>query len=104
MTNKDHVREEVEKTLQAFDHDLPLTPNPFLFPRIQAERAGQAGAMTWAWFGHIRLKYLVMLGIVVVNLITVIHYADWNAEVTTQKALMSELKTEFSLGPTADGF
>ena len=104
MRNRDQIREEVEKTLEAFDHDLPLGPNPFLYTRIQAERSDPAAGETRALFGHIRLRHLVMLGILLVNLITVIHYADWNSELTTQKALAAELETEFSIGSSAGGF
>ncbi len=104
MRDSDQIREEVEKTLQAFDHDLPLEPNPFLFTRIQAERAAHAPGRAKAAIWHVRLRHVVIVGIVVINLITVIHYADWNTEVRNRRALISELETEFSIGNAVEEF
>ncbi len=104
MKNSDQIRGEVEKTLQAFDHDLPLKPNPFLFTRIQAERIARAPDLAKAAFWQGRLRQVVILGILLLNLITVIHYADWNAKLTTSRALASELETEFVIGSAAGEF
>ncbi len=104
MRDSDQIREEVERTLQAFDHDLPLKPNPFLFTRIQAERAAHAPELAKAAFWHPRLRHVVIAGIVIINLVTMIHYADWNKELRNNRALVSELETEFSVDTAVEGF
>lgn len=104
MRNRDQIREEVERTLQAFDHDLPLKPNPFLFTRIQAERVARTRDLAKPAFWQGRLRHVVIVGILLLNLITVIHYADWNAKLTTSRALVSELETEFAIGSAAGEF
>ncbi len=104
MRNSDRIRDEVEKTLQAFDHETPLKPNPFLFTRIQAGRAMRTPGHAKAAFWHVRLRHVVIVGVVLINLITVLHFADWNTETRNHRALISELETEFSAGGTAGEF
>ncbi len=104
MRKSDQIRDEVEKTMQSFDHDAPLEPNPFLFTRIQAELTAYTSGVAKTAFWHVRLRHVVIMGIVLINLITVIHFADWNSEVRKDKALISELETEFSIGGSAGDF
>ena len=102
MRHGDQIREEVEKTLLAFDHDLPLEPNPFLFTRIQAERATHA-PVTAAAFWQVRWRHVVIAGLLIINLVTVIQFADWSTEAKNHEALVTELEREFSTGTTLGG-
>jgi hypothetical protein len=104
MTNGDHIQEEVERTLRAFDNDVPLEPNPFLFSRIQAEPAGRVSDWARGFIWHVRFRHVVMVGILLINLFTVLHYVDWSTKLASRQALVSELERTFSLGVFADEF
>ncbi len=103
MSNDDRIREEVEKTLHAFDSDLPLEPNPFLFTRIQAGRKGQASGAQ-GFVRDVGLRWIIILGILLVNLITVAHYVDWNASRALHQALVTELEKDFPVNTSPDEY
>ncbi len=95
MRTDDRIREEVEKTLHAFDNDLPLEPNPFLFTRIRAQRGSQSDGRRRRYVRDIGLRWIVIFGFLLLNLITVAHYAEWNIRHARQQTLVSQLEKDF---------
>ena len=104
MGKRDHILDEVEKTLRSFDDDPLLDENPFLLARIRAERERRLRQRREGVIPRINLKYAVVALVVVVNLVTVVHYFEWNSQHTLHEKLVSELKEDFHSDQSLNGF
>ncbi len=104
MEKRDHIAEEVEKTLRSFDTDPPLDANPFLLARVRAERERRLRKHHEGLVPRITLKYAVMLLVVVVHVVTLVHYFEWNSRHVLYEKLVSELKEDFHSDQSLNGF
>lgn len=94
MIQKHRIAEEVEKTLQAFDHDPPLEPNPFLLTRIRAEMEIRAKKTAKGSAVRIGLGQVIIVFIILLNLVTLSYTIKTNADKTLQKELIQQLETD----------
>jgi hypothetical protein len=104
MKDKKQLIEEVEKTLQAFDDDVPLEGNPFLATRIQAERDRRRQLRPAGFRLHISLNQAVILCVLLINIVTVIHYLDWNRNQTLHDKLVLALIEDVQIVQSQDPF
>ncbi len=94
MKQKTSISEEVEKTLQAFDNDVVLEANPFLFTRIQAKRQSHRNH---GFALKLNLKSIALALLVIMNLITAVYYYEWNAKKNLHERLVSNLKEDLKI-------
>jgi len=99
-----HITDEVDKTLQSFDNDVTLAENPFLASRIKAERTSRLLKRNEGFLLRINLKVVVMALILLMNLITVVHYVDWNSAQHLHEKLVSELEHDFQIEQSQNAF
>jgi hypothetical protein len=104
MADKKQLQEEVEKTLQSFDNDIVLEENPFLATRIQGERGRLRQKPSKSLRLRIGLNQALMLGILLINVITVVHYLDWKRNQNLHEKLVLTLKEEFQVVQVQDPF
>lgn len=95
--NERRVADEAEKTLHAFDDDRPLQENPFLASRIQAAMSSRMLRRNEWLPMRVNLKYAVMGLILLINLITAVHYFESNSTTTLQERLVSDLEQDFQI-------
>ena len=98
------IAEEVEQTLRAFDQDEPLEENPFLISRLKAVMNSRLPGRHEGFPARFNPKYVVMAVILLINLITVVHYLDWNSTRRLQEELVTELQEDFQIDQSQSGF
>lgn len=82
MKNEEKIKEEVEKTLNAFNSISNLDENPYLFTRIQAEiENGETGAKAKTAGGILRTAFLILF--LMLNLFTVFYAFNQSNESST---------------------
>lgn len=94
MKQKTSISEEVEKTLQAFENDVVLEANPFLFTRIQAK---QQSSRNHGFALKINLKSIAFALIIFMNIATAVYYYKWNTEKNLHERLVSNLKEDLKI-------
>lgn len=104
MVDKKKALEEVEKTLQAFDNDTPLEGNPFLLTRIQQLREKRRRTLPAGFRPHISFNQALLICLLVINIVTVMHYLDWNKNHNVQNKLVLALKQDFQIDQSQDPF
>jgi hypothetical protein len=104
MVDKRKTLEEVEKTLHAFDNDTPLEANPFLVTRIQQLREKRRRTRPAGLRPHISFNQALVIGVLIINIVTVIHYLDWNKNHNLQDKLVLALKQDFQIDQSQDPF
>jgi len=104
MTNKKQLLEEVDKTLRSFDNDIVLEENPYLMTRIQVERDRRRGQRPRGLHLRISLNQALMICILLINVITVVHYLDWNRNQNLHEKLVLALKEDFQIVQVQDPF
>jgi hypothetical protein len=101
---QDQIADEVEKTLQSFDHDIVLEANPFLASRIKAERESRLHECRRGFALRIGLNQAIMLFVLLVNLITVAYWYGWNSKHALQEQVVSALTSDFQVDQSQDLF
>ena len=106
MKNKEKIKEEVEKTLNAFDNISNLDENPYLFTRLQAEiESGETGAKAKIAGVILRPAFLILF--LMLNLFTVFYAfnrSDKSNTATTGKTNYSTLiYSQYSLNQSYYG-
>jgi hypothetical protein len=104
MNTNERIAEEVERTLQAFDADRPLQVNPFLTTRIDAELQRRGRIRRIAVVSFFQLKYIVVLILFAVNVVTIVHYSQRSTEQDVAAALMSQLEVAFDIDQDQNNF
>ena len=94
MEQKTSISVEVKKTLQAFDNDVILEANPFLFKRIQAKRQS---SRNHGFALKINLKSIALALLVIMNLATAVYYYEWNTKKNLHERLVSNLKEDLKI-------
>ena len=97
MMNEE-IREEVEKTLNAFDKIENIDENPFLFTRIQSEienwKINEKGL---SLSGNI-ISSLILFLILSINIFTVIFFLNSKTETTSaNQTYFSAIYSEYSI-------
>lgn len=103
-TEDRRIEEEVDRTLRAFDDDLPLQGNPFLAGRIKAAMEGWRSTQTWGIGAGARLKYLLLLLILVTNVITAVYFVERSGTDSMHQRLVSVLREDFQIDQSLDSF
>ena len=98
MKNEERIKEEVEKTLNAFDNISNLDENPYLFTRLQAEIQGSEVKAKGVLRGKI-LKPVILFIIVLFNIFTGIYFLDSESGTTTvtKQDYFSKISSEYTL-------
>ena len=104
MANEHRILEEVEKTLHSFDNDEVLEGNPFLASRIKARMDSRAHSRNRGIPLRIALKYGVMVLILLINLITAVHYFESRSALALHEKLVSDLEQDFQIDQTHNSF
>jgi hypothetical protein len=98
------IAEEVDKTLRAFDHDDLLEENPFLVTRLKARVSSRSTKRHEGYFVRFNPKYVVVAFILVINLVTVVHYLDWNNTQHLHEKLVSQLQEDLQIDQSQNAF
>ena len=96
MDRSKKIQNEVNKTLEQFDHAERLKPNPFLATRIEALVGEEQKEKSWN-FGWGFLKPALMLVVVAANVLTVSAFLEYNGETTESTDTVSVFAQEFGL-------
>jgi cytochrome c-type biogenesis protein CcmH/NrfG len=104
MENEEKIREEVEKTLRAFDDERILEPNPFLYARIKAEQESRSRRSSNGIPARISLNFVVVMIVFLVNLFTALYYFEGKKEQDLQEKLVSELKEDLQIDQSQNLF
>jgi|WetSurMetagenome_2_1015567.scaffolds.fasta_scaffold03284_8 hypothetical protein len=99
-----HIAGEVEKTLRAFDNDVALGENPFLASRIQAEMNSRVISRTEGFRLRFNLRYAIVLLVLLINLITIVHFVDWSSTNNLHEKLVTELEDDFDIDQNQSAF
>jgi hypothetical protein len=97
MNTRSTIDEEIEKTLNAYDNDIPLHGNEFLFTRIEATRNSRAGAYRTGRYVGARVRLAASILLLVVNIVTTVYYYHWTDKKTVHELLVSDLKAELQI-------
>jgi len=95
MTREEHILEETEKTLRAFDHLPKLEANPFLFTRLQAALAKEEACRDDGVVQRLHLRRVALGIVIILNLVTVLHLLDGSSTPLTKEDLVSALRQEY---------
>jgi hypothetical protein len=95
------ILEEVDKTLHALDAVPGLDANPFLFTRIQARLSSDGHAAATHRIESARLKQIALTAIVLLNLLTAVHFFGARKSANEKVLLINSLRTEYET-PTND--
>ena len=104
MVNKNRILEEVEKTLQSLDNDIPLEENPFLLTRIKTERENRLHKSKKRLTLSFSFTKALIMVILLINLITVVYFFQWNSNQVLQQNLVSQLKKDFQIDQSQNNF
>lgn len=108
MSKRDHINEEVQKTLAAMDNMEPLAADPYFYTRLNAkiqemERTEQPLERRQGMLGYILPAMLVML--VAVNLFSVYWIFQGSSESgSDRESALSAFAEEYSLNQSSDSF
>lgn len=96
MKKEDKIREEVEKTLSAFDNIGNLEDNPYLFTRIKAElKSSRVKGMATGWD---ILRPAILLVILIINAFTAIYIMSNNTmSAPSNHNYLSAISSEYSI-------
>lgn len=98
MNKKDKIREEVEKTVNAFDHLEKLEGNPYLFTRIQSEIESNLTKEKRYNFKGEFLRPVILFLILIMNVFTVIFFFNSKSETSsTKQTYFSAISSEYSI-------
>lgn len=104
MKNDLRIMEEVEKTLNVYDEDTTLEPNPFLLTRLNAaKKNNEAGKKRIVRFGA-ALNPLLIFILLLINLVTVYYVFSKDKNVAREAQLVIEMKSEFQIEQTEMNF
>jgi hypothetical protein len=98
MKNGKKISEEVEKTLNAFDHINYLDENPYLFTRLQAEiERSEIKGKRYLKEGILRPAILLIT--IVINILTAIYFIDSGSQnsAATRQQYLSKISSEYTL-------
>ncbi len=95
MKKEYQIAEEVEKTLLSFDNDFILEENPFLLTRIEEERKKLSNGRKKGLQAILGLNQALLFAIIIINLVTMVYYFEWNAKHNTREKLVREMKADF---------
>jgi hypothetical protein len=102
MLKKNEILDEVEKTFQAFDNDIILEENPFLFTRLKTEieyrLQKQKKSFATGW------KQAIILIVLLINIVTLVYYYEWNIKQNSQEKLVLELRADFRIEKSQNNF
>ncbi len=99
MKNEEKIREEVEKTLNAFDNIDNLSENPYLFTRLQTKIEESVALNEKRGFKGIILKPAILFIIVILNIFTGIYFINSGNKTTTvtKQDYFSKISSEYIL-------
>ena len=98
MNKEDKIREEVEKTVNAFDHMEKIEGNPYLFSRIQFElESNLTKKKSYSLKGEF-LRPVILFLILIMNVFTVIFFFNSKSETSSAKqTYFSAISSEYSI-------
>ena len=105
MTSKEKIQQEIEQTLQCLDGVKRAEANPFLFTRIQARMAKKDS--TWERVFSFISKPAIAMAIVLLVMIVngwALLGSDYNSNVTSDSANVSELANEYNVVASVDNY
>jgi hypothetical protein len=97
MDKEKIILEEVDKTLTAFDNLPKLEANPFLYTRIQARIASDNITREKYQFGGLKLKFITLSIIFILNIITAIYFFESDKKDYTKDQLIRSLQKEYNV-------
>ena len=104
MATQEEITAAVEETLRSFDSDTPLAENPHLATRILAERRERL-RQRHGWGTPALVRRYALLGIIVViNLVTLVHYEVSHGTRSLHEKLVADLKAEFQMNQSRESF
>jgi hypothetical protein len=104
-TNKDdRIADEVERTLHSFDNDGVLNENPFLASKILAVKESHLHERVAGSVLRIGLRYVVMLLILIVNVLTVVRYFEWYRKSDLQEQLVAGLREDLQIDQSQNSY
>ena len=104
MVNENKILEEVEKTLQSFDSDIILEDNPFLFTRIKAAIEDRLHKRKKGLSLKLSFTRVLIMLILLINIVTLVYFYDWNSKVALHRKLVSELKVDYQIDQSQNNF
>ena len=98
MKNEQKIREEVEKTLNAFDNISDLDENPYLITRLKA-KIEESGSKEKSLLKGKILQPVILFIIVIFNIFTGIYFFDSGSQTTTvtKQDYFSKISSEYTL-------
>lgn len=97
MKSEKDILDEVEKTLEAFDRDIILKENPFLFTRIEARLNSIRNKRKNAFRHHPVLSRVILILIIVLNLFTLAYFYGRGEDSNLQDKMYMELISDFQI-------
>jgi len=101
MKTKSKILEEVEKTLNSFDHIPKLEENPFFFSRLKARIENNSITQVKEKAMGYVLKPVALVMILLINIITAVYFFKINTVAqNTQSSLVNVLSKDYQLDQT----
>ena len=98
MKKEDKIREEVEKTLNAFDKIKNLDKNPYMFTRLQSEIEDNRIKEKLFFLKGELLRPIILFFILIMNLLTALFFFNQKNETTSTKhTYLSAISSEYSI-------
>jgi hypothetical protein len=95
MKDDNSILDQVEKTMQAFDHMPKLESDPYFFTRLQATRASKEAPGIIFILKNINLKPLALSFIIILNILTALYvFAEKDKSLKDQ--LVSSLSQDYN--------
>lgn len=95
MKKEDKILEEVEKTLNSFDNDIILQPNPYLLTRIKAKRAENLRKQKTRYEFKIGFRQILIFLLIIGNFLTLVYFYETSTKQNLLENLVIELRSDF---------
>ena len=99
-----HIADEVDKTLRALDDDIVLEENPFLVTRVLGGREGLPGKRFAGTGMRIAPGFVLIALILLMNVLTVVRYIEWNRASDLQEKLVAGLEEDLKIEQTQNSY
>lgn len=101
MTQTERILDETERTLDAWDAEAPLPPDPYLAKRVLALQHDRTASRWHAWRPFLQLRFAAILTLMVLNMITIL-YLELASRTDPSEDLVSVLREDFQIESSQD--
>jgi hypothetical protein len=97
MEREKIILNEIEKTLNSYDNDIPLQENPFLSTRIFAKLNSRNSSLKKTHILHLSINKALLVLALLINLVTFVFYYQKGSGANLQEKMIVQLEQDFKI-------